>query len=168
MPQLATFKRRMAALCYEGLLLAAITCVAFVPAALANKLLHPFPNLAQLAVSLCFIGTWWLYFRWSIQKQGQTLPMRVWHLHLTDQHNQRPPLRQLRLRFMWSVVCIVFVPLCAYWALRSGGAVSGRHAFMLSLLWWILPWGFALVHPSRQFLYDFLAGTRLVHRQNRV
>lgn len=165
MSQTATFRRRFAALCYESLLLAAISCLTLIPAALLNMLLQPYPNLAKLAISLCFLGIWWLYFALSMKKQGQTLPMRVWHLHLIDQYNQTPTLRQLRLRFMWSVVWVVFVPLCAYWALRQNSPLAARDAMLLALLWWLLPWGFALVHPSRQFLYDFLAGTRLVHQR---
>ena len=38
----------------------------------------------------------------------------------------------------------------------------GRNAAVAALFWWILPWGFALFHPRKQFLYDWLAGTELV------
>lgn len=34
----------------------------------------------------------------------------------------------------------------------------------MALAWWILPIGFALIHPSRQFLYDYLAGTVLTEK----
>ena len=52
--------------------------------------------------------------------------------------------------------------LLAYAGLRHLLAIPPIPAFGASLIWLILPWGFALLNPDRQFLYDFLAGTRLV------
>ena len=57
---------------------------------------------------------------------------------------------------------IVFIPLFAYAGLRHLLNIPPKGAFGAALIWLILPWGFALFHPDRQFLYDFLAGTRLV------
>jgi len=74
----------------------------------------------------------------------------------------RPPLPQLRLRFIWASIFIVFIPLFAYAGLRHLLNIPPKGAFGAALIWLILPWGFALFHPDRQFLYDFLAGTRLV------
>lgn len=158
----ASFKRRMAALAYESLLMAAVTCLAFIPAAAANGLLHQHPPAARTAVGLIFLACWWLYLRLCIQRQGQTLPQRVWQIRLTDTLGNRPDTARLRLRFMWSVACIVLLPLAAYWLIRANSSLPARSVAALALCWWILPWGFALIHPSRQFLYDFLAGTRLV------
>ena len=62
-PAPASFRRRLAALCYEALLLAAVTCVAFIPAAAANMVLHTVPLLAETAVALIILAVWWGYFR---------------------------------------------------------------------------------------------------------
>ena len=74
----ASFRRRFAALCYEALLLAAVTCVAFIPAAAANMVLHNVPLLAETVVALIILAVWWGYFRlcWH-SPRGQTLPMKV-------------------------------------------------------------------------------------------
>lgn len=79
----ASFRRRFAALCYEALLLAAVTCVAFIPAAAANMALHTVPLLVETAVALIILAVWWGYFRlcWH-SPRGQTLPMKVWRLQL--------------------------------------------------------------------------------------
>ena len=137
----ASFRRRFAALCYEALLLAAVTCVAFIPAAAANMVLHNVPLLAETVVALIILAVWWGYFRlcWH-SPRGQTLPMKVWRLQLQIPTGNRPSLRQL-------------TPL-------PPQTVAG-----MALAWWILPIGFALIHPSRQFLYDYLAGTVLTEKE---
>lgn len=161
-PAPASFKRRLAALGYESLLVAAVSCVALLPAAAANSLLHPFPAAARLTVSLVFLAAWWLYFSLSWHRRGRTLPMQVWRLQLRRADGDLPAPPQLRLRFIWSVVCVVLLPMMAYWGLRSLNGLPPKTAAGLACLWWLLPWGFALIHPSRQFLYDFLAGLRVV------
>lgn len=164
MPHLPTvsLKRRLASLLYEGLLAAAITVALGLPAGLASMLLNPVsPLLSQIAVSLIMLTGWWFYFKLNWLKQGQTLPMRTWHIGLADQTGSRPHPSRLRLRFMWACVFIVFIPLLAYSALHGWGTPP-KPAFGAALFWWILPWGFAWFNADRQFLYDFLAGTRLV------
>ena len=88
----ASFRRRFAALCYEALLLAAVTCVAFIPAAAANMALHTVPLLAETAVALIILAVWWGYFRlcWH-SPRGQTLPMKVWRLQLQTPAGSRSP-----------------------------------------------------------------------------
>ena len=63
---------------------------------------------------------------------------------------------------MWACVFVVFVPLLAYVGLRHFGGMPPKAAFGAALIWWILPWGFALLNQERRFLYDYLAGARLV------
>ena len=165
MPALTTapLKRRLASLVYELLLTAAVTCVAMIPAGIAATVLgRIWPPLASMAVCIIIVGGWWLYFRANWQRRGQTLPMRVWQIGLADDQGRRPPLPQLRLRFMWACVFVVFVPLLAYVGLRHFGGIPPKAAFGAALIWWILPWGFALLNQERRFLYDYLAGTRLV------
>ena len=158
----APLKRRLAALLYELLLVAAVSAAAAIPAGITAMLLNRFsPRAATLAVSLMLMFAWWLYFRSNWLKKGQTLPMRVWKIGLANQHGSRPAARQLGLRFMWACVFLVLIPLLAYAALHHNG-IPPRSAFGASLCWWILPWGYALLNQDGQFLYDILAGTRLV------
>ena len=58
------------------------------------------------------------------------------------------------------VIALVLIPALAYLALRSAH-IAPQTAAAAALFWWILPWGFALLNPQRQFLYDYLAGTIL-------
>lgn len=158
-----SLKRRLAALLYEALLIGAVTAIAALVAGMVATVFNPVSALlSSLAVTLVLLAAWWLYFRLNWMREGQTLPMRVWKIGLADHQNTRPPLPQLRLRFMWACVFIVFVPLLAYLGLRHFSALPPHTAFGMALIWWILPWGFAFLNADRQFLYDYLAGTRLV------
>lgn len=164
----ASLKRRLACLLYEGLLAGAVTVALCLPAGTAALLLNPVsPLLAQITVSLILLGGWWFYFKLNWVRQGQTLPMRTWHIGLADRRSARPHPARLRLRFMWACVFVVFVPLLAY-AVLHGRGFPPKTAFAASLFWWILPWGFALFNADRQFLYDFLAGTRLVDTRKKT
>ncbi|MGF6146954.1 RDD family [Kingella potus] len=161
-PPAAPLKRRFAALVYEMLLAGAVTCAAFVPAGVLAMLLNAVsPPAASFAVSLVLLYAWWLYFKTAWRRKGQTLAMQVWRIGLSAAAGGEPPLRLLRLRFIWACVFLVFVPMLAYAALNRGMGVPPGAAFGASLFWWILPWGFALFNADRQFLYDVLAGTRL-------
>ena len=64
----------------------------------------------------------------------------------------------------WQVVRVIDLGEGAPVSVRrdSPRAPSPRTAFSMALTWWILPWGFAFFNRDRQFLYDYLAGTRLV------
>ncbi|KPN73356.1 MULTISPECIES: RDD family protein [Neisseria] len=158
-----SFKRRIAALLYEALLVGAVSMGAALVAGMAAMALNPVSHiLSSLAATLILLAVWWLYFKANWHKKGQTLPMRVWKIGLTNAAGSRPPLPQLRLRFMWACVFIVFIPMLVYAAVRHFNGIPPKPAFGVALIWWILPWGFAFLNPDRQFLYDFLAGTRLV------
>lgn len=156
----APLLRRMAALVYEGLLMAAVTAVAGLVAGIVATVMHPVPLLARIMVSLIIIAAWWWYCRINWHKKGQTLAMKVWRIRLVSRQGQPAPLPQLRLRFMWACLFVILVPALAYLAFRSSG-IAPKPAAATALFWWILPWGFALLNPQRQFLYDYLAGTVL-------
>lgn len=162
----APLKRRLTALLYESLLVGAVTMLAGALAGGCTTLMQQFapallPVSSWLTVGL-LLGAWWLYFRLNWVREKQTLPMRVWHIGLADSKSSlHPAPRQLLYRFLWACVFIVFVPLLVYAACRHFG-LTQKNAGCLALFWWILPWGFALFHPRRQFLYDYLAGTELI------
>ena len=99
----APLKRRLAALVYEALLIGAVTAVAALIAGIIATVLNTLsPLLSSLAVSVWMLAAWWFYFKLNWARQGQTLPMRVWQIGLADDQGRRPPLPQLRLRFMWA------------------------------------------------------------------
>lgn len=158
----APLKRRFAALLYELLLVGAVTVLASFAAGAAAMLLNKFSALASFTAVFILMAAWWIYFKTCWHKKGGTLPMQVWHIGLADLSGARPMPNRLLLRFMWACVFLVFIPLLAYAALRHFGGIPPKPAFGAALIWWMLPWGFALFHPDRQFLYDFLSGTRLV------
>lgn len=159
----ASLKRRFAALMYEMLLVGAATCVAALLSGIAAIFLNPVSHyLSSLATCVLVLSAWWIYFRANWHVKGQTLAMQTWKIGLCDANGVQPPLHLLRLRFIWACIFIVFIPMLAYAGLRHLFGIPPKGAFGAALIWLILPWGFALFHPDRQFLYDFLAGTRLV------
>ncbi|EIC13164.1 RDD family protein [Kingella kingae] len=167
----APLRRRLFALCYESLLVGSVSLLAglfvggiltLLPSAIAQ---HNW--FSSLLTVLILLGSWWLYFRLNWQREGQTLPMRVWKIGLSDKQSSLHPHRSVLLRrYLWACVFLVFIPLLAYQTLRYQG-IAPRSATWLSLFWWILPWGFALLNRRRQFLYDYLAGTELVDLRER-
>lgn len=160
----ASLKRRLAALMYEALLIGAISALAGMIAGVVAMLLNQsgLSILSSPVVTLLLLFAWWLYFKANWHKKGQTLPMQVWKIGLVNAHtSSQPALPQLRMRFIWACVFLVFIPMLAYAGLHHNG-IAPKTAAGAALLWWILPWGFALLNPDRQFLYDYLAGTRLV------
>ena len=165
MHPIVSLKRRFAALLYESLLIGSVTILAGIVAGIINTVIsRSAPALAPivpLLTSIVFLLAWWQYFHLNWQREGQTLPMRVWQIGLINLAGNRPSKKQLLLRFAWACVLLVFIPLLAYAALQHLGW-HGKNATIAALFWWILPWGFALFNPRKQFLYDWLAGTELV------
>ena len=165
----APVKRRLAALMYELLLTGAVTAIAAILAGIAAIFLNPVSQLlSSLVTCVIFVGSWWLYFKTNWTKTGRTLAMQTWKIGLHGHNGTLPPLSQLRIRFIWSCIFVVFIPLLAYAGLRHLLAIPPIPAFGAALIWLILPWGFALLNPDRQFLYDFLAGTRLVDLKQEI
>lgn len=160
----APLSRRLFSISYEGLLLAAVTILSGLPAAIlktiAEHKIHALIPLVTPMAAVIVIASWWLYFRLNWCKSGQTLPMRVWKISLTDAMGTQPSLRQYRLRFIWATIFLALIPAAAYISFKNMG-FPPKSAFYSALLWWILPWGFAFFDPYRRFLYDYLARTHL-------
>ena len=87
--------------------------------------------------------------------------MKTWHIKLSTAYGKKPNLRQLQNRWIWAVILIVLIPGMVYTFARHQG-ISPVMALLLALVWWLLPFGFARIHPSHQRLYDVMAGTALV------
>lgn len=167
--QPASLKRRLAALVYESFMVVAVAIVAGIFAGIINTLIvRTVPillNMMPLLTTFLFLFCWWFYFKINWLREGQTLPMRVWGILLTDEQGMRPNVRRLRIRFIWATIFLVFIPFLAYYLLRQVLDFDAKVASSLAVLWWILPWGFALFQPQRQFLYDYLAGTQLIDQR---
>ncbi|WP_348651517.1 RDD family protein [Kingella negevensis] len=161
----ASLKRRLLALIYESLLVGSVTILSgMVIGAFNTIVMRMFPAVVPFRTfwtCALILFAWWLYFKINWLREGQTLPMRVWKIGLTDVSGCRPVVKRLLMRFVWTCVFVVFVPMLVY-AVAQHFGLHGRAALGVALAWWILPWGFALFHARGQFLYDVLAGTELV------
>ena len=162
----ASFKRRIFALIYESLLIGSVTLLTGLVVGILQTIIQQqisiSPKIFSPIYVICLLGAWWFYFKMNWLREQQTLPMRVWKIGLQSVTGNRAILRELRLRFMWACVFLVFVPLLSYAVLGYVSSLKPRAMFGLSLIWWLLPWGFAWLNPRKQFLYDYLAGTELV------
>jgi len=126
--------RRIAAMCYETLLLSGVLAVSFI---LPHVLLAGFAHRAAPAMALWahlflvmlvyFVGFW--------SHGGQTLAMKTWRIRLVTQGGRaiRPAQALLRYLLCWP-------------SLALGG---------IGMAW-------ALVDRDGQFLHDRIAGTRLI------
>jgi uncharacterized RDD family membrane protein YckC len=156
--------RRLAALVYESLLLAALVILlsfALLPlvgptgdpgAGEHLSLLAPAARVGSFA---CLFVVCAGYCVWLWSNGRRTLPMKTWGLAVRAADGSAPGVRQAAVRYLawWTG------PACAiagYLALRQGG--HGRWA--LGLLGVNYAW--ALVDPERQFLHDRIAGTRII------
>ena len=128
-----SIRRRLAALLYESLLLAAVLGVAYIlPLTVAAASLGHVPS--DLVLRGYLVAVTGLYFIWQ-WRQGQTLAMRTWGIELIAADGGRPRWGQLLLRFSLAWPGMAFLGIGVLWALFDG---------------------------ERQFLHDRLAGTRLV------
>lgn len=128
-----SLRRRLAAMLYESILLAALFLVAgFLVVGLTGTVDTLLERLFYQGYLLLCAGAYLvLSWRWG----GQTLAMKTWHIRLVDQAGQRPGLGRCLARYLLAVA-----------GLLLGG---------VGILW-------ALWDRDRQFLHDRLAGTRLV------
>jgi uncharacterized RDD family membrane protein YckC len=158
----ASLGRRLGALIYEALLLAALVLIAgfllaplVSPTAPGERQLHV-PGLAGRAFEFCaLVAVGGAYCVWSWSGGRRTLAMKTWRVRLVRADGTPPDARIALVRYAaaWLGPALA---LGAYVALRPAGL--GAHAL------WLVAFGFlwAFVDPGRQFLHDRIAGTRLV------
>lgn len=162
----ASLPYRLFALVYESLLIGSVTLLTLLLLGMMQTFIQQEIKLSTAVFSpiyvLALLGAWWFYFKMNWVREQQTLPMRVWKIGLQSVSGSRASIRQLRSRFMWACIFLVFIPLMMYALFRSIANLKPQIAASLAILWWILPWGFANFNPRKQFLYDYLAGTELV------
>ena len=146
--------RRVAAMLYEALLVAALLMVAGFVAGGATHKLTGWEVLAFRLYLLLVLGA---YFVWC-WRRGATLAMKAWKLRLIRESGEPIGTPQAVLRFVYAALplgmAVVGLMLLRHharewttWALIVPG--------LIAVLW-------ALFDRDKQALYDRLAGTRLV------
>lgn len=156
----ASLFSRFLALFYEALLLLGVTCLAFIPAALLAYLLRGHTTMRSALVGVIILLAWYAYFFSAWHKKEQTLAMKTWRVALKNRQGTKATPQQLNMRFIWASIFLLLLPMLVYLFARMHG-YPPLVALGLAIIWWILPWGWALLHPKKQFLYDVLAGTQL-------
>ncbi|MEO5699694.1 MAG: RDD family protein [Casimicrobiaceae bacterium] len=161
----ASVRRRLAALVYEALLLAAVLFIAgFVllpltprtPGATTIAVPGPPVRAASFGVVVAVLG---LYCTWFWSRGRRTLAMKTWQLRLVTDAGVALASSQALRRYLagWigpALALATYLPLHAY----AYAGADGRWA--LAFLGVNFAW--AAVDRDRKFLHDRLAGTRLL------
>lgn len=148
--------RRFACMTYEGVLLFGVI---FIASYLFDTLTQSRSGLAwrhtRQAILFLAIG---LYFLASWRRTGQTLPMKTWHIRLTDRVGQPVGTARLLLRY----VLLWPLPLASALLIRALAQVTGWPSVDLLIV--LAPYSLFVwtwVDPQGQFLHDRLLGTEL-------
>ncbi|MFA9440412.1 RDD family protein [Uliginosibacterium sp. sgz301328] len=141
--ELASLRRRLASMLYEGLPAFGVMVVGgLLPMTIVGMTFHVTPPgwflwLYVFVLMGCYFVTVW-------RKAGQTLAMQTWSLQLVDAATGKAPsLRQLIVRYTlaWPSLVLILAGVGILWA--------------------------AFVDRDRQFAHDRLAGTCLVFNPRR-
>jgi len=150
-----TFRRRLAALLYESVLLAGVIFIAGLAFSLAlrarNGLTYHHLMSAWIAIvaGLYFITLW--------HRGGQTLAMKTWRLRVVGPHGTSPSLLRATARYL--AAWLAFLPPLALHPLLN---LSIPRTLVLTAVWFVLWLASARFSAGRQFPHDRLAGTRVV------
>jgi len=159
----AGLPRRLAALCYEALLLTAILLVAgfailplvnpgAAPGVQSADRLQLLPAGSRAFVLLYYVVVVGVYYIAFWYRGRRSLPMKTWRLALERDDGGPVDVRHAIVRFAAGWIGPV-AGLCAYVLVGRWGLLAG----LLNFAW-------AVADPDRQFLHDRLAGTRIVRR----
>lgn len=148
--------RRLAAIAYDSILLAALF---FVVTAVAVARFGAAVDAGTVWLQLLLAATAWLYFTWCWVHGGQTVAMRAWKIRLvpTGTAGRAGQIGWTRATVRFLAGWIPALPLAAI-----GTGLSARIAFAGAAAAAIA--GLAATFPSRHgsCWYDLIAGTRLV------
>ncbi|WPB58773.1 RDD family protein [Xylophilus sp. GOD-11R] len=155
LPKLApSIARRLAAWLYEGVLLFGVVFIAGYLFGALSQTRNALDNRhALMAFLFVVLGIYFVWF-WT---RGQTLAMKTWHIRLVDRDGRAVTQMRALCRYL----------LAWLWFLPPLGASVLLHASLpqtlVALVGWMTCWALASrLHPTRQFVHDALAGTRLI------
>lgn len=153
--------RRLAALAYESLLVAAMLLAlgfALLPLTTAAGAPRELTRLTPLASAGSFaflFAVFGAYCTWRWTGGRQTLPMRAWNLALRTASGAAPGAPQALLRYLaWWIGPVLAI--VAWLVLKSYGYQRWAIAALA------LNYAWALFDSDRRFLHDRIAGTRIV------
>jgi len=150
--------RRFACMMYEGVLLFGVVFLAgylfdtLTQSRHALSLRHARQAFLFLAIGLYFVLCW--------RKNGQTLPMKTWHIRLVDAATGRVPgAGRLVARYLlaWP---LPLAGAAAVWALSA--ATGWQSSDMLIVFAPFMNFAWTWFDSNSLFLHDRLLGTRLV------
>jgi uncharacterized RDD family membrane protein YckC len=159
----AGLARRLAAVAYDALLVAAVVLVlgfAMLPlvtptaAAGAGRLSVP-PLPVRVVLFAVIFAVLAAYFTWSWSQGRATLAQKTWRLRVVDRNGDWVSIRTALARYL---ACWVGPALAGIAYLVQHPQGHGAHAawlVTLNFLW-------ALLDRDRQYLHDRIAGTRIV------
>jgi uncharacterized RDD family membrane protein YckC len=151
-----SLRRRLCCLVYEGVLLFGLVMMAALVYSVVTNQRHALVGQRGLQVWLFLVIGVYLVGFWT--RQGQTLPMKTWHMQLVDDRGLRPGLWRCVMRYVLSWMWFLPALLALSWS-----SLRGWVPFTVVLLSGIAAYAvIARLHPTRQFLHDILCRTRLV------
>lgn len=140
---------------YEGVLLFGVLAIA----ALAFGILFQQRSAIMLRHELQY----WLfivigaYFVWFWTHGGQTLPMKTWRMRLVTRNGQAVTLGRAAARYV--LAWLWFLPGSTIAWMLGAKAWMAVALVIANIIAWALS---ASLHPSRQFLHDRIAGTKVI------
>lgn len=150
-----TIKRRLTTMMYEGVLLFGVVAIAALLFSTIFQQRHALYLRHALQYWLFFVVG--AYFVWFWIHSGQTLPMKTWRIRLVTVDDKTLSFKHAVARYF--LAWLWFLPgLAIAWALDAK-AWTAVAIVCANIAAWALA---AYVHPSRQFLHDRIAGTKLV------
>lgn len=150
-----TIKRRLTTMMYEGVLLFGVVAIAGLVFSPIFQQRHALYLRHALQYWLFFvIGA---YFIWFWIHSGQTLPMKTWRMRLVTLDGKSVTFKRALARYF--LAWLWFLPgLAIAWALDAK-AWTSLAIVLANVIAWALT---ARIHPSKQFLHDRIAGTKLI------
>lgn len=148
--------RRLAAMVYEGFLLAGVLMVSGWLYGVLTQQRHALQG--RLGLQLFLFAVLAVYFVGFWTHGGQTLAMKTWRLRVVRADggalSRWRALARYLLSWLWFMPALLAIQVAG---LRGGGEIA------LSLLVGVLAYVLvARLHPQQQFLHDQLCGTRIV------
>ena len=150
-----SLSKRMAAWVYEGLLLFALCALTGLVFGYLTNSTHALAHRLELQILLFFVIG--IYFSWFWSK-GQTLAMKTWRFKVT--HKLGKPISIQLAAWRYVLSWLWFLPPLLALAFTD---LNKPRLYGTLIGWLMLYIVIAWLHPSKQFLHDRLAGTRLVN-----